>query len=96
MTDVKDVLMFSIESKMDYETLKMAREAGRGRIPVYEDVVEHGVSQSASPSRAILSPAAGVEATANSKSGHVKRVVGILLLSDCVLLDPKGSCVLRS
>ncbi len=75
--------MLSIESKLDYNLLKRICQTGHSRVPVYEEVEV--------PERAVL----GVEDSKlhddnESRTIKVKKVIGILLVKQCVLLDPKG------
>ncbi|TRM64004.1 hypothetical protein BD626DRAFT_568607 [Schizophyllum amplum] len=75
MTPIKDVFMLSIDSKLDYETLKEITVTGHSRVPVYEEVdVPVGPG----------------------KSQKVKRILGILLVKQCVLLDPNDATPLRT
>jgi len=88
MTPISDVFMLSIDSKLDYALLKKICQTGHSRVPVYEEV-EVPVS---------------VVAGANESDIHgqnpkerlqkVKKIIGILLVKECVLLDPKGVYVL--
>lgn len=78
MTPITDVFMLSIDSKLDYELLKQICMTGHSRVPVYEDV-----------DVPVQSGALGLGAR---KGGKAKKIVGILLVKQCVLLDPKGLC----
>ncbi|KAG6330079.1 hypothetical protein ID866_9011 [Astraeus odoratus] len=74
MTPIENVFMLSIDSTLDYESLKRICLTGHSRVPVYEEV----------------------EVPANSgRMEKVKRIIGILLVKHCVLLDPKDSIPLR-
>ncbi|KAG7085890.1 hypothetical protein E1B28_003424 [Marasmius oreades] len=79
MTPIKDVFMLSIDSKLDYDLLRKICMTGHSRVPVYEEV------------EVPLPPPHG--------SGHrtrtVKKIVGILLVKQCVLLDPNDAIPLR-
>lgn len=78
MTPIDEVFMLSIDSKLDYELLKKICMTGHSRVPVYEEVDM---------------PVQGV-AGKPAKGGKVekaKKIVGILLVKQCVLLDPNGS-----
>jgi metal transporter CNNM len=88
MTPIADVFMLSIDSKLDYELLKQICLTGHSRVPVYEEVevlVEMHPGQS--------HQGAGVKGTKvkGDRTVKVKKIVGILLVKQCVLLDPKGS-----
>lgn len=78
MTPIDEVFMLSIESKLDYQLLKKICMTGHSRVPVYEevDLPVHDVAGN---------PAMG------GKVGKVKKIVGILLVKQCVLLDPNGA-----
>ncbi|KAH6903913.1 CBS domain-containing protein [Coprinopsis sp. MPI-PUGE-AT-0042] len=90
MTDIKDVFMLSIESRLDDEALKVMHERGQGKIPVYEEIE---LSTSASPStNGSDIPSETVGATKNCR---VKRITDVLLMKDCVLLDSRGAIPIR-
>lgn len=67
--------MLPAESKMDYGLLKKISEAGHTRIPVYE---EFDV------------PVSAVGSFGPIKRQRAKRILGILLAKQCILLDPRG------
>lgn len=84
MTPISDVFMLSIDSKLDYSLLKKICQTGHSRVPVYEEI------------EVPVSVVAGGDE--NDTHGHkpkermqkVKKIIGILLVKQCVLLDPKG------
>lgn len=77
MTPIDSVFMLSIESKLDYELLRKICMTGHSRVPVYEEVeVNVGVGDK-------MGKGTGMQ--------KVKKIVGILLVKQCVLLDPKGA-----
>lgn len=89
MTPIDKVFMLSIDAKLDYETLRRICLTGHSRIPVYEEVQ---VSRALVPDAPAL-PASKAKRSADSKSADmvkVKKIVGILLVKQCVLLDPEG------
>ncbi|KAH6902548.1 CBS domain-containing protein [Coprinopsis sp. MPI-PUGE-AT-0042] len=86
MTDIKDVFMLSIESKLDDETLKVIHERGQSKIPVYEEI-ELSTSASVSTNGSDI-PSETVGATKNCR---VKRITDVLLMKDCVLLDRRDA-----
>ena len=75
MTPIEDVFMLSIDSRLDYELMKKICETGHSRVPVYEEIDIPGYTSS---------PAG------NERMHRVKRILGILLVKNCVMLDPKG------
>ncbi|KAH9946596.1 DUF21-domain-containing protein [Amylocystis lapponica] len=99
MTPIKDVFMLSIDAKLDYKTLYKICETGHSRIPVYEEV-EIPVSRLVS-GKVFAEPgntAAGPDnafSTAPSEMRKVHKIIGILLVKQCVLLDPKDAVPVR-
>jgi len=83
MTPIENVFMLSIDSKLDYDLLKQICQTGHSRVPVYEEVEV--------PMGTVLRPE---DSTYYEKKGQrtvkVKKIIGILLVKQCVLLDPKG------
>ncbi|KAF9220570.1 DUF21-domain-containing protein [Gyrodon lividus] len=75
MTPIQDVFMLSIESKLDYETMKKICLTGHSRVPVYEEV--------------------DIAVDSSGRLEKVKKIIGILLVKQCVLLDPKDAVPLR-
>ncbi|KAF8966793.1 hypothetical protein BDZ97DRAFT_1806478 [Flammula alnicola] len=89
MTPISDVFMLSIESKLDYDLLKKICQTGHSRVPVYEEVdVPISVVASADDS-SIYSE------KQKPRTLKVKKIIGILLVKQCVLLDPKDATPLR-
>jgi metal transporter CNNM len=80
MTPISDVFMLSIDSKLDYALLKKICQTGHSRVPVYEEV------------DVPLSSLSGNKQHGNAKerTEKMKKILGILLVKQCVLLDPKG------
>lgn len=86
MTPIKDVFMLSIDSNLDYALLKKICQTGHSRVPVYEEV------------DVPVSVVAGADDIHSQDDKHrpgqrtqkVKKIIGILLVKQCVLLDPKG------
>lgn len=82
MTPIQDVFMLSIDSQLDYELLKQICLTGHSRVPVYEEVE---VPLPADDNSFLTEPARG-----RPRTQRVKKIIGILLVKHCVLLDPKG------
>ena len=83
MTDITDVFMISIDSKIDPDTLKRIYESRQNNIPIYEETTLDSialVNRSSAASRDSL----------DSKSCRVKRFVGILPARSYIFIDPKG------
>lgn len=95
MTPIDDVFMLHIDEKLDYETLKRTCATGHSRIPVYEEV-EVNVPREVAEAMNANTRTFVERATATPKENDgivkvkVKRVMGILLVKQCVLLDPEG------
>ncbi|EPQ53173.1 DUF21-domain-containing protein [Gloeophyllum trabeum ATCC 11539] len=83
MTPLDKVFMLHIDTKLDYETLKRICATGHSRIPVYEDIEVPG-----------LVTEGGLNGPAEMHK--VKKIIGILLVKQCILLDPQDAVPLRS
>lgn len=103
MTPIKDVFMLSIDSKLDFALLKKICETGHSRVPVYEEI-EVPLSVLADPNEAYALMLGSGGMLSSSKEGKdkdkkqggtlkVKKIIGILLVKQCVLLDPKGAAL---
>jgi metal transporter CNNM len=88
MTPISDVFMLSIDSKLDYNLLKKICQTGHSRVPVYEEI------------EVPVSVVAGADESdthgqkPKERMQKVKKIIGILLVKQCVLLDPKGVCMI--
>jgi metal transporter CNNM len=99
MTPIAEVFMLSIDSKLDYDLLKQICMTGHSRVPVYEEVevplgvgVQVGVGASIGVGMGIgMGMGAAGTRVGMAKTQRVKKIVGILLVKQCVLLDPKGA-----
>jgi metal transporter CNNM len=77
MTPIDNVFMLSIDANLDYATLQKVVDTGHSRVPVYEEV-------------AIPDSLRNEYVDGKLAPATVKRIIGILLVKQCVLLDPKG------
>ncbi|KAK7461004.1 hypothetical protein VKT23_008931 [Stygiomarasmius scandens] len=85
MTPLEQVFMLDIESKLDYALLKKIVESGHSRVPVYE-LVDAPLTVSLD----------GTSRNAEKKTQKAKKIIGILLVKQCVLLDPKDATPIRN
>lgn len=84
MTPIDKVFMLHVDARLDYKTLRKICSTGHSRIPVYEEV-----EVDAAPYATSDEPP---EARLGKKK--MKKIIGILLVKQCVLLDPEGSSCL--
>ena len=75
MTPITSVFMLPLDARLDYATLRKVCESGHSRVPVYEEI-----------DVPVYKKGDGTD-----NSGKAKKIVGILLVKQCVLLDPKGT-----
>lgn len=95
MTPIDDVFMLSIEAKLDCSLLKKICETGHSRVPVYEEIdipIPPDSDSSSNEGFGILSTLPGMANSGPPKerTQRVKKILGILLVKNCVMLDPKG------
>ena len=96
MTPIKDVFMLSIDAQLDYETLRKICLTGHSRIPVYEEV-EIPVPKFVAGMNVAgidIDDATASRLSLDGRQPHmqkVKKIIGILLVKQCVLLDPNGA-----
>jgi len=95
MTPIKDVFMLSIDSKLDYDLLKKICQTGHSRVPVYEevDVPTSAVANVDLTGVDGTNPPEDAKDKVKQRTRKVKKIIGILLVKQCVLLDPKGEFV---
>lgn len=85
MTPISDVFMLSVDSRLDYALLKKICLTGHSRVPVYEEVdVPVSVAMGGENFEGLS------REDRHQRTQKVKKIVGILLVKQCVLLDPKG------
>ncbi|THH00799.1 hypothetical protein EW026_g1787 [Hermanssonia centrifuga] len=83
MTPIEKVFMLNITSKLDYETMRSIADTGHSRVPVYEEVEVPIVSSDLGK---------GGDAKGNPlKAQKVIKIIGILLVKQCLMLDPKDA-----
>ena len=87
MTPIGDVFMLSIDSHLDYALLKKIFLTGHSRVPVYEEI-------DIPASVAIGDENLEGREDRQQRTQKVRKIVGILLVKQCVLLDPKGTYLL--
>ena len=83
MTPISDVFMLSIDSQLDYALLKKICLTGHSRVPVYEEI-------DIPASVTIGDESFEGREDKQHRTQKVRKIVGILLVKQCVLLDPKG------
>ncbi|THU82607.1 DUF21-domain-containing protein [Dendrothele bispora CBS 962.96] len=93
MTPIEDVFMLSIDSQLDYDLLRKICMTGHSRVPVYEEIEIPVHPQAAAASMGI----SGVSNNAGKapRMQKLKKIIGILLVKQCVLIDPKDAIPLR-
>jgi metal transporter CNNM len=79
MTPFNEVFMLSIDAVLDFETLRKICVTGHSRVPIYEEIDAPYGMVGAKPVRMM----------------KVKKIVGILLVKQCVLLDPSDAVPVR-
>lgn len=85
MTPIADVFMLSIDSVLDYDTMKKICDTGHSRVPVYEEIeipVVNNTAITMMPSDTVKADDKSPIEKENPRSGVkiVKKIVGILLV----------------
>jgi len=80
MTPIKDVFMLSIDTKLDYDTLRQICLTGHSRVPVYEEVEVPTSKVVAARNKAGSGIAPLTRVSEDGKFMTVRRIVGILLV----------------
>ncbi|CAL1706813.1 unnamed protein product [Somion occarium] len=89
MTPIDKVFMLSIDDKLDNDTMKRIYDTGHSRVPVYEEVEIPVLIQ---PYEGPGNPPLALPV----ETRKVKKIIGILLVKQCLMLDPKDATPLRS
>ena len=79
MTPIDNVFMLNVDCKLDYDTMKKISDTGHSRVPVYEEIDAPLLNEN------LESPMKGSAMT------KAKKIVGLLLVKQCLMLDPKGA-----
>lgn len=81
MTPINDVFMLSIDSKLDYETLRKICATGHSRVPVYEEVEvpTSGVIEARNKAGATI-PVGSDGRVGDGTTMIVKRIIGVFLV----------------
>lgn len=80
MTPIDKVFMLNIDCKLDYDTLRRISDTGHSRVPVFEEVDVPALTTSEAQSEK-LTP---------GTTKKMRKIIGILLVKQCLMLDPKG------
>ncbi|KAL5501009.1 hypothetical protein ACEPAH_9396 [Sanghuangporus vaninii] len=103
MTPISRVFMLHIDAKLDYDTLRRICATGHSRIPVYEEV-ELTVPMHVAITAGEMGFGDGSQVPAPAKRSidgeslvktKVKKIIGVLLVKHCVLLDPEDAVPVR-
>lgn len=92
MTPIKDVFMLSIDTKLDYDTLRQICLTGHSRVPVYEEVEVPTSKVIATRNTAGSGVAPLTPVSEDGKVMVVKRIVGILLVKQVSPSIPLVEC----
>lgn len=80
MTSMDKVFMLNINCKLDHDTMKRISDTGHSRVPVYDEVDVPSLNNNDT-----LTSDGSTSITIRAK-----KIVGILLVKQCLMLDPKG------
>lgn len=82
MTPLSSVFSLPIDTKLDYSTLGRILKAGHSRIPVYEEVPIEGFADP-------------IDKASSSSKRMRRKIIGVLLTKQLILLDPEDAVPLR-
>ncbi|KAL5522114.1 hypothetical protein ACEPAF_1971 [Sanghuangporus sanghuang] len=103
MTPISRAFMLHIDAKLDYDTLRRICATGHSRIPVYEEV-ELTVPIHVAVTAGEMGFGDGSQVPAPAKKSidgeslvktKAKKIIGVLLVKHCVLLDPEDAVPVR-
>ncbi|KAF7792361.1 hypothetical protein EIP86_003397 [Pleurotus ostreatoroseus] len=89
MTPIDKVFMLNHDCKLDYDTMKQIAQTGHSRVPVYEEI---DVPLFAGDLNGMSTPD---KKDFPLQTQKVKKIVGILLVKQCLMLDPRDATPLR-
>ncbi|KAI0093001.1 hypothetical protein BDY19DRAFT_921394 [Irpex rosettiformis] len=84
MTPIDNVFMLNADCNLDYETMKKISDTGHSRVPVYEEIEVPLLNENLDSSTKV------------SEMTKTRKIVGLLLVKQCLMLDPKDATPLRS
>ncbi|RPD63797.1 DUF21-domain-containing protein [Lentinus tigrinus ALCF2SS1-6] len=103
MTPLDKTFMLNINTKLDFETMKRIGDTGHSRVPVYEEVEVPVVAKAQLPLQlptGVVTPTKPASITGAAplpdRVQKVKKIIGVLLVKQLLLLDPKDATPLSS
>ncbi|KAI0646521.1 hypothetical protein C8Q79DRAFT_963167 [Trametes meyenii] len=104
MTPLEKVFMLNIDSKLDFDTMKRIGDTGHSRVPVYEEIDVPTVAKipllKANASTGTATPPKPAQTAEGAplpdRVQKVKKIVGVLMVKQLLLLDPKDATPLRN
>ncbi|KAI0674529.1 hypothetical protein C8Q78DRAFT_967399 [Trametes maxima] len=104
MTPLEKVFMLNIDSKLDFDTMKRIGDTGHSRVPVYEEIDVPTVAKIPQLKANVSSGTSTPPKPGQTAEGaplpdrvqKVKKIVGVLMVKQLLLLDPKDATPLRN
>ncbi|KAI0789098.1 hypothetical protein C8Q75DRAFT_170844 [Abortiporus biennis] len=93
MTPIEKVFMLSINDKLDHDTMQRVAETGHSRVPIYEEVEVPVVAEGPGNTTNMRND---VNDDLPLETRKVKKIIGILLVKQCLMLDPKEATPISS